>query len=206
MHCDIAQLKRVPNVGNSSCYRDDTTHVIFEHEGIIVRLAALAPNSRAHLSRYHGVFAPASSDRARFVPRTCAAVSTKRARVTVGTGESVSNRQPTVPSARRLKRVSPLISRPSGRYIILVKPLNVVKPRAAESRFAFRSPQRMYQRNTSVWPAVLPTASVTIEHWPFLRNSHSMDNFSTASRKAVSLEYSLGSVYNCRDQYSRTGW
>jgi len=49
-------------------YRDGTTHVILEPEDFIARLAALVPKPRAHLPRYHGVFAPASPDRARVVP------------------------------------------------------------------------------------------------------------------------------------------
>ena len=36
----------------------------------MARLAALVPKLRAHLTRYHGVFAPASPERARIVPRT----------------------------------------------------------------------------------------------------------------------------------------
>ena len=56
-------------------YRDGTTHVIFEPEDFIARLAALVPKPRAHLTRYHAVFAPASPDRARVVPRTRAAAS-----------------------------------------------------------------------------------------------------------------------------------
>jgi hypothetical protein len=39
-------------------YRDGTTHVIFEPLDLIARLAALVPKPRAHLTRYHGVFAP----------------------------------------------------------------------------------------------------------------------------------------------------
>jgi hypothetical protein len=56
-------------------YRDGTTHVIFEPEDFIARLAALVPKPRAHLTRYHGVFAPASPDRARIVPKTRAAAA-----------------------------------------------------------------------------------------------------------------------------------
>jgi len=51
-------------------YRDGTTHVIFEPEDFIARLAALVPKPRVHLTRYHGAFAPASPDRARIVPGT----------------------------------------------------------------------------------------------------------------------------------------
>jgi hypothetical protein len=49
-------------------YRDGTTHVIFEPEDFMARRAALVPEPRAHLTRYHGGFAPASPDRARIVP------------------------------------------------------------------------------------------------------------------------------------------
>jgi hypothetical protein len=49
-------------------YRDGTTHVIFEPEDFIARLAALVPKPRAHLIRFHGVFAPSSGLRAAVVP------------------------------------------------------------------------------------------------------------------------------------------
>src|SRR5690606_811804 len=82
-------------------YRDGTTHVIFEPEDFIARLAALVPKPRAHQIRYHGVFAPASPDRARVVPRTRAAVAGE-------CGEaSVTDRQRALALtwAQRLKRV-----------------------------------------------------------------------------------------------------
>jgi len=41
-------------------YRDGTTHVIFEPLDFIARLAALVPKPRVNLTRFHGVFAPAS--------------------------------------------------------------------------------------------------------------------------------------------------
>ncbi|NNC77823.1 MAG: hypothetical protein HKN77_07660 [Woeseiaceae bacterium] len=63
------------------------------------------PKPRAHLTRYHGVFAPASPDRARIVPRTGAAASTERAEVTEGVEESISDRQRAMSSGQRLKRV-----------------------------------------------------------------------------------------------------
>jgi hypothetical protein len=52
-------------------YRYGTTHVIFEPEDFMARLAALVPKARAHLTRYHGVSASASPDRPRIVPATC---------------------------------------------------------------------------------------------------------------------------------------
>jgi hypothetical protein len=65
-------------------YRDGTTHVIFEPEDFVARLAALVPKPRAHLTRYHGVFAPASPDRAKIVPRTHAVAATERLSLTRG--------------------------------------------------------------------------------------------------------------------------
>jgi hypothetical protein len=50
--------------------RHHTTHVIFEPEHFMARLATRVPKPRAHLTRYHGVFAPASPERARIVRRT----------------------------------------------------------------------------------------------------------------------------------------
>ena len=80
-------------------YRDGTTHVIFEPEDFIARLAALVPKPRAPLTRYHGVFAPASPDRARIVPRRRAAAANKR-------GEAAAiDRQRAMSWAQRLKRV-----------------------------------------------------------------------------------------------------
>jgi hypothetical protein len=80
-------------------YRDGTTHVIFEPEDFVARLAALVPKPRAHLTRYHGVFAPASPDRAKIVPRTHAVAATER-------GEAaVTGRQQAMSWAQRLKRV-----------------------------------------------------------------------------------------------------
>jgi hypothetical protein len=61
----------------------------------MARLAALVPKPRAHLTRYHGVFAPASPDRARVVPKTRAASSEP----------SAVDRQRAMTWAQRLKRV-----------------------------------------------------------------------------------------------------
>ena len=80
-------------------YRDGTTHVIFEPEDFIARLVALVPKPHAHLTRYHGVFAPASPDRPRIVPGTPTAASAARGEV------SVNDRQRAMNWAQRLKRV-----------------------------------------------------------------------------------------------------
>ena len=49
-------------------YRDGTPHVIFEPLDFIARLAALVPKPRVNLTRFHGVFAPNSRDRASVTP------------------------------------------------------------------------------------------------------------------------------------------
>jgi hypothetical protein len=49
-------------------YCDGTTHVIFEPVDFIAKLAALVPNPRVNLARYHGVFAPNSRHRAQVTP------------------------------------------------------------------------------------------------------------------------------------------
>jgi hypothetical protein len=68
----------------------------------IARLAALVPKPRAHLTRYHGVFAPASADRARVVPGTRAAAGHDAHNC----GEpSATVRQRSLTWAQRLKRV-----------------------------------------------------------------------------------------------------
>jgi len=43
-----------------------------EPEDFVARLAALVPKPRANLTRYHGVFAPASRDRAQRLKRVFA--------------------------------------------------------------------------------------------------------------------------------------
>ena len=50
------------------CTPDGTTHVVFEPLDFLARLAALVPLPRAHLTRYHGVFAPRSRWRGQVVP------------------------------------------------------------------------------------------------------------------------------------------
>jgi len=49
-------------------YRDGTRHVVFEPLDFIARLAALVPNPRVNLTRYHGVFAPNHHLRKQVIP------------------------------------------------------------------------------------------------------------------------------------------
>jgi hypothetical protein len=58
-------------------HRDGTTHVLFESLDFLARLAALAPNPRVHLTRFHGVFAPNNANRA--LERILAHLDTKAA-------------------------------------------------------------------------------------------------------------------------------
>lgn len=80
-------------------YRDGTTHVMFEPEDFIARLVALVPKPRVHLTRYHGVFAPASALRSRVVP------GRGTARETAPPDKSEVSRHRAMTWAQRLKRV-----------------------------------------------------------------------------------------------------
>jgi putative transposase len=45
-------------------WRDGTTHVVFEPQELLEKLAALVPPPRVHQVRYHGILGPAACDRA----------------------------------------------------------------------------------------------------------------------------------------------
>jgi hypothetical protein len=49
-------------------WRDGTTHVVFEPQELLEKLAALVPPPRFHLVRYHGILGPCASERDRVVP------------------------------------------------------------------------------------------------------------------------------------------
>ena len=49
-------------------WRDGTTHVVFEPQELMEKLAALVPPPRFHLVRYHGILGPCASARDRVVP------------------------------------------------------------------------------------------------------------------------------------------
>jgi hypothetical protein len=50
-------------------WRDGTTAVVFERQDFVARLAALTPAPHCHLTRFHGVLAPAAAWRSFIVPR-----------------------------------------------------------------------------------------------------------------------------------------
>ena len=77
-------------------YRDGTTHVVFEPEDFLWRLAALVPSPRVNLTRFDGVFAPHHR------PRTW--ITARRGdRAMSGTGRG-SPRASAMGWAQRLKR------------------------------------------------------------------------------------------------------
>lgn len=49
-------------------WQNGTTHVVFDADDFVARLAALVPRPRLHLTRYHGVLAPNSPYRSQLVP------------------------------------------------------------------------------------------------------------------------------------------
>jgi hypothetical protein len=85
-------------------YRDGTTHVMFEPEDFMARLAALVPKPRAHLIRYHGVFAPASAWRAAVVP-SGRGRGKRGGTESAGTEKTETDRHRALTWAMRLKRV-----------------------------------------------------------------------------------------------------
>jgi hypothetical protein len=79
---------------------DGTQVLVLEPRELLRRLAALVPPPRAHLVRYHGVFAPASEWRSRIVPKT----ESPGPREPAGPDEQAPSPQP-VPSRRPDSRI-----------------------------------------------------------------------------------------------------
>jgi hypothetical protein len=84
-----------------SPYRDGTTHLVLEPLDFMARLAALVPPPRAHLTRYHGVFAPHAALRAAVTPAGRGPGAHSRA----GTVENPTPRHVAMTWVRRLQRV-----------------------------------------------------------------------------------------------------
>lgn len=82
-------------------YRDGATHIVLEPLDFLAQLAALVPPPRAHLTRYHGVFARHAALRAAITP----AGRGRGARDRASAAERVVPRHVAMSWARRLKRV-----------------------------------------------------------------------------------------------------
>jgi len=88
-------------------WRNSTTHVEFEPVEFIAKPAALVPPPRAHLTRFHGVFAPNAKLRAQLTP---SGRGKRRPADEASTGASSDHRSPdekrrSMTWAQRLKRV-----------------------------------------------------------------------------------------------------
>jgi hypothetical protein len=82
-------------------YRDGTTHIVLEPLDFIARLAALVPPPRAHLTRFHGVFAAHAALRAAITPAGRGLGAQKRA----AAEEPATPKDVRMNWARRLRRV-----------------------------------------------------------------------------------------------------
>jgi hypothetical protein len=81
--CEVnerAKLERLVVLELKRAFSDGTTHVLFEPHDFIARLAALVPRPKAHLVRYHGVFAPNARQRADIVAGPKVAKQSERER------------------------------------------------------------------------------------------------------------------------------
>jgi hypothetical protein len=90
-------------------WRNGTTHVEWDSVDFIAKLAALVPPPRAHLTRFHGVFAPNAALRAQLTPSGRGKrPATDAARVEVSasdTPRSPEEKRRAMSWAQRLKRV-----------------------------------------------------------------------------------------------------
>lgn len=92
-------------------FRNGTTHVIFEPADFIAKLAALVPLPGVNLTRYFGVFAPASKVRREIVPkavgrtRSCSGADDAVAKLVEEGGSAGCRRSDYIPWAKLLKRV-----------------------------------------------------------------------------------------------------
>lgn len=83
-------------------WRNGTTHVEFEPVDFIAKLAALVPPPRAHLTRFHGIFAPNAKLRAQLTPSVRGKDATADANADHRTPDE---RRRSMTWAQRLKRV-----------------------------------------------------------------------------------------------------
>jgi hypothetical protein len=90
-------------------WKNGTTHVEFEPIDFIAKLAALVPPPRAHLTRFHGIFAPNANLRAQLTPAGRGKrPATQAEPVVVGANEAErtpEEKRRAMTWAQRLKRV-----------------------------------------------------------------------------------------------------
>ena len=88
-------------------WRNGTTHVEWEAVDFIAKLAALVPPPRAHLTRFHGVFAPNASLRSQLTPSGRGKNSATDAESTKASSDerTPDERRRAMSWAQRLKRV-----------------------------------------------------------------------------------------------------
>ena len=88
-------------------WRNGTTHVEWEPVDFIAKLAALVPPPRAHLTRFHGVFAPNANLRAQLTPSGRGKKSATDAESTRASPDerTPDQRRRAMSWAQRLKRV-----------------------------------------------------------------------------------------------------
>ena len=86
-------------------YRDGTPHVKFEPLDFVARMAALVPNPRVNLTRFHGVFAPNSPYRRLVIPKRIEKVSDSDTSDDKGHSQDECERRAKMTWAKRLKRV-----------------------------------------------------------------------------------------------------
>ena len=84
-------------------WRNGTTQVIFEPLDFVSRLVSLVPKPRVNLIRFHGVFAPNSTYRARLTPAKRG--KQKRDHSADETDQTPAEKRASITWAKRLKRV-----------------------------------------------------------------------------------------------------
>ncbi len=139
-------------------YRDGTTHIVLEPLDFIARLAALVPPPRAHLTRFHGVFAAHAALRAAITPGGKGTGAAKRpAAVDVPPSQDVRMNW-----ARRLKRVFAIeieqCARCGGRLKVIA---SIEDPQLIERILAHRRERgEEAAQSASLWPRAPPQASL----------------------------------------------
>src|SRR6266446_9323952 len=75
--------KPCPGPMSRDWWPDGSTDVVYEPQDFMAKLAALVPAPRVHLTRFHGVLAPAAKWRSLIVPKARASVELDLSSATV---------------------------------------------------------------------------------------------------------------------------